>query len=65
MSNNLKIDYRPIDEVTPYARNARRHSKAQIQQLADSIKAFGFINPVLFDENGMLVAGHARVLAAK
>ena len=64
MKDRLEIEYRPIDEVTPYARNARTHSKEQIQQIADSIDAFGFINPVLVDINGLLVAGHARVLAA-
>jgi hypothetical protein len=47
------------------ARNARTHSRKQIQQIANSIKAFGFINPVLIDDQRMLVAGHGRLLAAK
>lgn len=65
MSINLQVSNRPIDSVTPYARNARSHSKAQIDRIARSIEAFGFINPVLVDEDGVLVAGHARLQAAK
>jgi hypothetical protein len=65
MDAHLEIEYRPIDSVIPYARNARTHSDRQIRQLARSIEAFGFINPVLVDEEGVLVAGHARVLAAR
>ena len=65
MNAKLQVEYRRIDSVTPYARNARTHSKDQIRQIAKSIKAFGFINPVLVDKDGILVAGHARVLAAQ
>ena len=65
MKQKLHIEYRPIDSVTPYARNARTHSPQQIKQVANSIDAFGFINPVLIDKNGELVAGHARLFAAK
>ena len=65
MKKNLHIEYRPINSVTPYARNARTHSPQQIKQVANSIEVFGFINPVLIDKNGVLVAGHARLLAAK
>ncbi|WP_335645495.1 DNA methyltransferase [Methylobacterium durans] len=46
-------------------RNARTHSKHQIRQIADSIEAFGFLNPVLVDEAGMVLAGHGRLAAAK
>lgn len=49
----------------PYPRNARTHSKRQIRQIADSIRAFGFTNPVLVDRSGTIVAGHGRVEAAK
>ncbi len=48
-----------------YARNARTHSKKQIAEIAASIKAFGFNNPVLIDQYGAIVAGHGRVEAAK
>ena len=48
-----------------FGRNARTHSKKQLRLIADSIKAFGFTNPVLIDENGLILAGHGRVEAAK
>lgn len=51
--------------LKPYARNARTHSKKQIRQIARSIKAFGFLNPVLIDSEHMVIAGHGRVEAAK
>lgn len=59
------FEYRDIDELIPYARNARTHSSEQIQQLAGSIKEFGFINPVIISNDGGILAGHGRVLAAK
>jgi len=46
----------------PYARNARRHSPKQIQQIAAAIRAFGFTNPLLIDDAGMILAGHGRVI---
>jgi ParB-like chromosome segregation protein Spo0J len=64
MCRHLQVEYRPIDSVTPNARNARTHSKKQIRQLANSMRAYDFINPVLVDKKGELVAGHARLLAA-
>lgn len=51
--------------LKPNPRNARTHSKKQIKQIAESIRAFGFIAPVLIDENSMILAGHGRVEAAK
>jgi DNA modification methylase len=51
--------------LTPYARNARTHSKKQIRQIASSIEHFGFVNPVLIRDTGEIVAGHGRVEAAK
>ncbi len=54
-----------IDELIPYARNARTHSAEQIAQIAASIKEFGFINPVIIDGDKGIVAGHGRVLAAQ
>lgn len=56
---------RPITSLRPYARNARTHSKKQIQQIAVSISRFGFTNPVLVSDNGQIIAGHGRVEAAK
>lgn len=61
----LVIEYRPLGELIPYARNSRTHSDAQIAQIAASIREFGFTNPVLVDELGSIIAGHGRVLAAR
>jgi hypothetical protein len=61
----LSISERPIDELKPFARNARTHSRKQIGQIADSIQRFDFTNPVLIDKDGTILAGHGRVLAAK
>lgn len=54
----------PVDSLVPYARNSRTHSEEQIVQIAASIREFGFTNPVLIDEQGGIVAGHGRVMAA-
>lgn len=61
----LAVEYRPLDALVPYARNARTHSDAQVAEIAGSIRAFGFTNPVLIAEDGTLIAGHGRVLAAR
>lgn len=63
--SKLQIIYRKTDELIPYARNSRTHSPEQVQQIAASIREFGFTNPVLVDENGGIIAGHGRVLAAQ
>lgn len=60
----LKIVYRAVADLTPYERNARTHSDEQVAQIAASIEAFGWTNPVLVDEAGGIIAGHGRVLAA-
>jgi hypothetical protein len=61
----MAIKLRPIASLTPHRRNARTHSRKQIQQLARSIKEFGFTNPVLIDAASGILAGHGRVEAAK
>ncbi|QFQ87411.1 DNA methylase [Paracoccus kondratievae] len=61
----LAVEYRPLDSLVPYARNARTHSEAQVAEIAGSIREFGFTNPVLIAEDGTLIAGHGRVLAAR
>ena len=53
-----------IGDLKPWTRNARTHSKKQIRQIAESIEAFGFTNPVLIDEHRTILAGHGRVAAA-
>lgn len=65
MSEKLKIVYRPLQELSPYAHNARTHSTEQVAQLVESIKQFGWNNPVLIDEKGEIIAGHGRVMAAE
>src|SRR6266849_5579530 len=54
-----------LDRLIPYARNPRTHSDAQIAQIAASIKAFGFNNPILVDSKAGIIAGHGRLLAAR
>jgi len=61
----LNIEYLPLGSLRPYPRNARTHSRKQIRQIADSIATFGFTNPILVDRNGMILAGHGRVEAAR
>lgn len=61
----MKIETLPVATLTPYARNARTHSTEQVEQIAASIREFGWTNPVLIDEAGGIIAGHGRVLAAR
>lgn len=65
MSEKLKIVYRPLQKLSPYAHNAGTHSPEQVAQLVESIKQFGWTNPVLIDEKGEIIAGHGRVMAAE
>ena len=51
--------------LKPYERNAKIHSEEQVKKIADSIKEFGFVNPVLIDRDYNIIAGHGRVMAAK
>ena len=62
---DLAIRYLPLTDLAPYPKNARTHSPEQVQQIAASIREFGFVNPVLIDEHNTLIAGHGRVLAAQ
>ena len=61
----LKIAYRKVGDLKPYAGNARTHSDKQIAQIAASIRQFGFTNPVLIDDADGIVAGHGRVAASR
>lgn len=54
-----------IDRLIPYARNSRTHSDAQVAQIAASIREWGWATPVLVDEDGQIIAGHGRILAAR
>ena len=60
-----RLDWRTPSELIPYKGNARAHSRKQIQQIASSIRQFGFTNPVLIDEGDGIIAGHGRVAAAQ
>lgn len=62
---DLKVVYRDVSELIPYARNARTHSDEQIERIAASIKEFGWTNPILIDGESGIIAGHGRVLAAR
>jgi len=61
----LSITYRQIDEVKPDPKNPRTHKPKQVRQIANSIRQFGFVAPILVDGNGNVVAGHGRLLAAR
>ncbi|WP_347312032.1 site-specific DNA-methyltransferase [Defluviimonas sp. SAOS-178_SWC] len=61
----LAVDYRPVGDLIPYARNARTHSEAQVALIAGSIREYGFTNPVLVDGANGIIAGHGRVMAAR
>lgn len=61
----LKIEYLPVGKLLRYAKNLRTHSDEQVEQLVNSIREFGFTNPVLIDEKNELIAGHGRLAAAE
>lgn len=61
----LKVEYRRVEDLIPYARNARTHSDEQIAQIAASIKEFGWTNPILIDGENGIIAGHGRLAAAR
>lgn len=60
----MQIEYRRAVDLTPYENNSRTHSKEQVGQIVESIKEFGFTNPILIDEAGGIIAGHGRLEAA-
>ena len=61
----LKIKWAPISQLRPNPRNARTHSKGQLRKIAASIRKFGFLNPVIVEEDNMVLAGHGRLEAAR
>jgi ParB-like chromosome segregation protein Spo0J len=65
MNQPENLEFVPVENLIPYARNSRTHSDAQVAQIAASIKEFGFTNPVLIDEADGIIAGHGRLLAAR
>lgn len=61
----MNVIYKNIKELKPYKKNAKKHDKKQVEQIANSIKEFGFTQPVIIDKNNCVVAGHGRILGAK
>ena len=62
---DIQIQYRAVGDLALDPRNPRQHSQRQVDQIADSIREFGFIMPIVIDDTGQVVIGHGRVLAAK
>lgn len=65
MNNELNYYLADVEELIPYARNARTHSSAQITQIAASIKEFGFLAPIVIAEDNTILCGHGRFYAAQ
>ena len=61
----MEIVYKKIEDLIPYVNNTRTHSEEQVNQIASSIKEFGFTNPILIDADGGIIAGHGRVMGAR
>src|SRR3954471_9876951 len=64
-SNELRLEFWKLDDLLPSPRNARTHSDGQVAEIAGSIRAFGFSNPILVGEDRDVVAGHGRLAAAR
>jgi ParB-like chromosome segregation protein Spo0J len=60
-----RIEWAPITNIRPNPNNARTHSKKQIRQIAASIRKFGFLNPLIVDDENMILAGHGRLEGAR
>lgn len=61
----MKITNLPISSITPYERNTKKHDATQIANVAESIKQYGFVQPIVIDKDNVVVIGHCRLLAAK
>lgn len=61
----IQIVYKKIGDLKPYKKNAKKHPKEQVERIANSIKEFGFTQPVIIDKDNCVVAGHGRILGAK
>ncbi|MFZ5637076.1 MAG: ParB/Srx family N-terminal domain-containing protein, partial [Pseudomonadota bacterium] len=65
MPHALTVETRRVEALTPYAKNPRTHSDAQIAQIAASIVEFGWSSPILIDRDNGVICGHGRLLAAR
>ena len=61
----MKIEYISIDQITPYERNAKKHPEEQVEHIANSIKEFGWQQPLVIDKDNVLIIGHGRLMAAQ
>lgn len=61
----MKIQELSIDKIVPFERNAKKHDETQVANVAESIKQFGFAQPLVVDKDNILIIGHCRLLAAK
>ena len=64
-ASDLKIQMWPVEKVTPYERNVKIHDEKQVSKIAESIRRFGWDQPIVVDKNGVIIKGHGRTLAAK
>lgn len=61
----MNVQNRKLSELTPYPGNAKKHDKKQIANVAESIRQYGFVQPIVVDRNDVIIIGHCRALAAK
>ena len=61
----MEITNKRISDIIPYAANAKKHDKRQVNNVAESIKQYGFVQPIVIDRDGVIVIGHCRALAAE
>ena len=61
----MNIIQRKLDSIRPYAANAKKHDATQVANVAESIRQYGFVQPIVIDKDGVIVIGHCRALAAK
>ena len=61
----MQVVMKSLEEIQPYSKNAKKHDERQIKNVAESIKQYGFVQPVVVDKNNVIVIGHCRALAAK
>ena len=61
----MNIIYHELDSIRPYAANAKKHDATQVANVAESIRQYGFVQPIVIDKDGVIVIGHCRALAAK
>ena len=61
----MNVQNRSVKDIRPYEKNAKKHDKTQIANVAESIKQYGFVQPIVVDRDGVIVIGHCRFEAAK